>query len=99
MALGESHHSTEVPVRAFLLESFPSQSQLPATSGHMGNKTRGKPRKWHEQSGALAVLLPANAQSPGMTCQWVGGKQGPHPPETAQVASSPAPGCPSLAAA
>lgn len=73
MALRESHHSTEVPVGAFLLESFPRQSQLPATSGHVGKEARGNPKKWHEQSGALAVPLPADAQSPGVTCQSRGG--------------------------
>lgn len=96
----ESRHSMETPVRAFLLESFPGQSQLPATSGHAGKKTRENSwRTQREQPGALAVLLPVGARSPGVTCQWADGREGLHPPVTVEVASSPVPGCPSLAAA
>lgn len=78
VAVGESHHSMEVPVRAFLLESIPSQSQLPATSSHVGKETNGNPKKWHELSGALAVLLPADGQPRGVTCQsWEAGSVSP----------------------
>lgn len=58
-------------VGPFLLEPFPSQSQLPATSSRVGKETKGNPEKWREQSGALAVPLPAAARS------WEGGSTSP----------------------
>lgn len=73
MVLKESRHSTEGPVEVFLLECFPSQSKLPAPSD-LGRETRRSPKTWHEQSGVLAVMLPADVRSPNVTPPMIGRK-------------------------